>query len=170
MRPRTNRGGRPGDFMSTHDGDFRWAGEPTRTPAAIDYVSCFHEFDERGGAVLMGTRTIQKGRVGSLVLPGSRNPVMGDDSTVIRDPDVFAAQYAVFEPSGAEPTSLEISLDRPAHDSGDHPDPRRQAAHAGPYEGTGGPLAPMTVTSASNSSHGSRPIRASAADACPARR
>lgn len=114
VRPRTNRGGRPGDFMSTYDGDFRWSGEPTRIAVAIEYVYCFHQLDERGGAVLMGTQTIPMGRVGSLVLPGTRNSVMGDDSTVIRDPDVFAALYAVFEPQGAEPTSLEISLDRQA--------------------------------------------------------
>lgn len=112
VRVKTNTGGPSGDFMSSYDGDFRWVGEPKRSVSPVTYTYCFHAREDDGGAILMTGKTIAMQRVGSRALPGGRRSVMGNDVTVVRDPDVFTALYAVFQTPGQEPTSLEVSLDR----------------------------------------------------------
>lgn len=112
VRAKSNTGGPSDDFMSSYDGDFRWVGEPVRSASPLTYIYCFHAREDEGGAVLLGGKAVAMQRVGSRALPGRRRSVMGNEVTVVRDPDVFTALYAVFQAPGQEATSLEISLDR----------------------------------------------------------
>jgi hypothetical protein len=100
------------DFTHSYDGPFRWIGEPTITPVTVVYRYCFAKSKEDGGGVILDSKTIPLGRVGSSKLPNGGKSTTGYSDVSIRNLDVFDSLYGRFQGEGGKVTSLQVELDR----------------------------------------------------------
>ncbi|MBF6026071.1 hypothetical protein [Lysobacter niastensis] len=111
VREKTSSGG-PYGYLYSYEGDFHWVGEPRSSPVAVTYTFCFRERLDDGGALVVGDRNIELGRVGSVKLPPLVHESANYSYTSTRDHRDFPTLYGSFRTPGKPDSSLEIQLDR----------------------------------------------------------